>query len=93
MGYKRNMEILGNGCFGRGRDLLESICQRLEHARGKHPWPRDAESMDRAHAVISSECWELESAVRFETPERAHDEALDVVATAVRFCNREWELG
>lgn len=66
-----------------------AINARLSHARTKHPvFAYDAL---RAVAVIRAELDELEYAVRHESAERQQDEALDVIATAVRFFLQEFQ--
>lgn len=88
-GYVRICKILGNGDFRRGREHLAAIAQRLEHARTKHP-VFSASIAHGAH-VVRAESDELIHAARHEGKERAHDECLDVQATAFRFMNQEWE--
>lgn len=81
----------GNGDLRRGRQIMEIIALRLEHARTKHPVY--AQGKYHALGVIRSEFRELEHAVEHESPARQFDEALDVIATAVRFLNGEHALG
>lgn len=38
-GHRRCCEILGNGDFRAGKELIQQLAHRLEHARAKHPWP------------------------------------------------------
>lgn len=85
------VRVVGNGSFEHGAKLVQIIADRLTHAREKHPWPRDANNWEEAAHVVWVEADELLSAAEHETSERSHDESLDVIATAVRFCNREWE--
>lgn len=87
MSYLRIREAVGNGNAARGRMILEAIAARLNEARQKHPLY--AEGPYQALGVIHSEFRELEKAVEHETESRQMDEALDVVATAVRFIGEE----
>ena len=36
-GHRRCCEILGNGDFRAGKELIQQLAHRLEHARAKHP--------------------------------------------------------
>lgn len=63
--------------------LLGTIAGRVEEARLKHPV--FAEGAFHALGVIESEFHELEYAVEHESEERQKDEALDVIATCIRF--------
>lgn len=85
--YRRMRRAFGNGNEAKGRAIMQAIALRLEEARGKHPVY--AEGPYQALGVIGSEIRELEHAVEHETPARAIDEALDVVATACRFIGGE----
>lgn len=71
-----------------GHDTLYAIAERLLYARMAHPG--FAGDMDEAVGVVVDEVAEFDYAAREEGLTRAHDEALDVIATAVRFVNREW---
>lgn len=71
-----------------GHDTLYAIAERLLYARMAHPG--FAGDMDEAVCVVVDEVAEFDYAAREEGRARAHDEALDVIATAVRFVNREW---
>ena len=75
----------------RNPKTMNAIYARLNHARTKHP----VFAKDRldAFAVIEDEFREFRDAVGMESPERQRDEALDVIATCVRFINEEWEEG
>ena len=76
--------------MAQGRKCLEAIARRLVHARTAHPaseWSGRGE--EYGLEVIEGEVRELRIAVRLETPQRVEDEALDVLATAVRKYNRE----
>lgn len=64
-------------------DLFQDIAARVEHARKKHPL--FAEGKFHALGVIESEFRELEYAIEHESEDRQRDEALDVIATCVRF--------
>ena len=74
---------LGNGDEDAASGILTAICVRLEHARKKHPV--FAEGKYHALDVIESEFHELEYAIEHESDERQCDEALDVIATCIRF--------
>ena len=74
---------LGNGNEDAASGILTAICVRLEHARKKHQV--FAEGAYHALGVIEAEFHELEYAVEHESEERQKDEALDVIATCVRF--------
>ena len=63
-------------------DTLLDVESRLRWARTKHP--QYAGTARDALFVIRAELDELEQAVRYETPERVRDEALDVAATVLR---------
>lgn len=89
MFYVRACMAFGNGDVGRGRQALFMLAKRLEEARGKHPV--FAESAEEAVDVIESEFWELQYAQDQESQDRQIDEALDVVATVVRFVGKEYD--
>ena len=82
---------LGNGDEDAANGILSVICVRLEHARQKHPL--FAEGKFHALGVIESEFHELEYAIEHESEDRQRDEALDVIATCIRFLCREHEKG
>lgn len=88
MTHKHIFKIIGNGDYARGKALCTQIAKRLLEARAKHDWQGYIPL--RAATVVCGEAAELEQAVRYESPERQHDEALDVLATAVRAYNQEW---
>ena len=67
----------------------DDITARLAHARTKHPV--FASGAVHAVAVIRAELDELEYAVLHESAGRQKDEALDVIATAVRFFLQEFQ--
>jgi len=87
--YRRMRKAFGNGNERKGRAIMQAIALRLEEARGKHPVY--AEGAYHALGVIHAEFKELEHAVEHETESRQKDEALDVVATAVRFLGEEYK--
>ncbi len=90
MTYVKLCQILGKGDFRRGRNLLEALAGRMQHARKKHP--RFAEGKFQALGVIHAEYLELEQAVaKNEGREREQDEALDTATTALRFFLLEHE--
>ena len=82
------LAVIGAGDPFRGLALLQAIVASLTRARAKHE--KFAALPEEALAVIGSECGELCDAVLRETPERQFDKALDVIATAIRFCGKEW---
>lgn len=86
--YRRMRRAFGNGNERKGRAIMQAIALRLEEARGKHPLY--AEGPYQALGVVHAEFKELEHAVEHETEARQKDEALDVVATAVRFLGEEY---
>lgn len=81
-------ETFGNGKINRGGIIAAQIAIRLKEARKKHPV--FAESRRAALRVIEAEMQELVTAVWSESQERQIDEALDIIATAIRFINREF---
>lgn len=86
--YRRMRRAFGNGNERKGREIMQAIALRLEEAREKHPLY--AEGPYQALGVIHSEFRELEKAVGHETESRQMDEALDVIATTVRFLGEEY---
>lgn len=86
--YLRMRKAFGNGNERKGRAIMQAIALRLEEARGKHPVY--AEGPYHALGVIHAEFKELEHAVEHETEARQKDEALDVIATSVRFLGEEY---
>lgn len=86
--YRRIRRAFGNGNERIGRAIMQAIALRLEEARGKHPVY--AEGPYHALGVIHAEFKELEHAVEHETEARQKDEALDVIATSVRFLGEEY---
>lgn len=70
-------------------NLFQDIAARVEHARQKHPV--FAEGTFHALGVIEAEYHELEYAVEHESEDRQRDEALDVIATCIRFLCGEYK--
>lgn len=62
---------------------LQAVSRRLDHAREKHPV--FADNKEQAFVVIMDELNELFDAIQNESRDRQVDEALDVIATCVRF--------
>ena len=90
LGYIKCCQILGNGNFDKGKELIEALALHMQHARKKHP--RFAEGKFHALGVIHAEYRELEHAVtRGEGKDRERDEALDTATTALRFFIGEHE--
>ncbi len=89
LSFIRMCSIFGNGDILHGEELLRRIADRLIHARTKHP--EFAVGVYQGLSRITDEHEELVHAVEKETPERQFDEDLDVIATAVRFANREYD--
>ena len=87
--YRRMRKAFGNGNERKGRAIMQAIALRLEQARDKHPLY--AEGPCHALGVIHAEFKELEHAVEHETESRQMDEALDVIATSVRFLGEEYK--
>lgn len=84
MTYQRAMLALGNGNRLRGMQVLFMLAARLEHARGKHPWPDHTPNLFAAFRALADEAEEVNRAMCMETPDRVRDELLDVMAVAVR---------
>lgn len=89
MTHKHIFKIIGDGDVARGKAICADLAWRLKHARTKHEWTDKTPFY--AVDVVQGEVDELMQAAMFETPERLADEALDVMATATRAYNREWE--
>lgn len=64
-------------------ELINAILKRVAEAREKHPV--FAEGKFHALGVVESEFRELEYAIEHESEDRQRDEALDVIATCIRF--------
>ena len=58
-GHRRCCEILGNGDFRAGKELIQQLAHRLEHARAKHPWPAHAPGNHGALAALLGEMGEV----------------------------------
>lgn len=90
--YSQIREAFGNGSLARGKALLEAQALRLEHARTKHP---PAECAGRGevwgHERLRDEVQELLLAIKLEGRDRVVDEAMDVIAVAIRIINGEYE--
>lgn len=85
------LEIIGNGSAENGKNVILKIAQRLKEAREKHPvWEK---SVAYAMSVIQNEFYELWYAYNSESEARQVDEALDVIATTIRFINQEHKIG
>lgn len=78
---------LGKGDLEKGRDFVLELANRLERARATHPRWAERSQKNPFYPVeaIRGETNELEYAILNESPERQHDEALDVATTAARF--------
>lgn len=85
------LKIIGNGSAENGKNVILKIAQRLKEAREKHPvWEK---SDTYAMSVIEREFEELLEAYIYESEARQMDEALDVIATTIRFINQEHKTG
>lgn len=91
---------LGNGNSNNGYDILIAIANRLEYAREKHKWGKGKEiaSSKEALAALESEIGEwivanrdYELFVDKEHEQRVFDEALDIIAVAIRILSKEFE--
>ena len=71
------------------KQISNKIWKRVYTARRKHPV--FAASTDQAWSVIHAEIMELALALADESWERQVDEALDVIATCIRFIAQEHE--
>ena len=90
MSFIRICSVFGDGDILEGEKLIRKIADRLIHARSKHPVY--AEGVYQGLSRITDEHEELVHAVEHETTQRQFDETLDVIATCVRFANREYEF-
>ena len=88
--YARILEVLGNGKPAMGLAILCNVAARLVYARAEHP--RYAEGAYEALGVIGAEFHKLEQAVEHESRARQEDEALNVIATCLRFLAGEDSL-
>lgn len=84
-------DCLGNGDPLKGEILLRRISQRVHHARRKHPM--FAVGRYQALGVIEVEFKEFSHAIFHESEDRQRDEALDVIATCIRFLRGEHKNG
>lgn len=84
--------IAGEAGLHRGIQAIAAVAVRMSEARAKHPWPAHAYGPYQALGVIEEEVRELAHAVEHETPERARDEALDSIVTALRMWLGEHEV-
>lgn len=69
---------IGNGNLVDGILVMDNIVDRLRQARSKHP-------VFEGVPCITSEIGEFLYASDHESRERAKDEALDIIATCIRF--------
>lgn len=72
--------------------LFSKILDRLEHARKQHKWGKkySTNSPSKAHEALKAEIGEWLQAIDCETPERQLDEALDIIAVAIRIAHQEY---
>ena len=90
MNYENVCQSFGNGNATQGYKLIQDIASRLNKAREKHP--RFADDAVEAIDVIGDEWREYSQAVmQSEGDKRERNEALDVIATAIRAANREYD--
>lgn len=74
------------------RQTFDAIQRRLDYARKKHPamqWHGAGKYW--ALGQLEAEVNELRHAVEHEPDQRITDEALDVIAVAIRIINREYD--
>lgn len=74
------------------QDTIYQIIRRLYEARIKHPasqWQGSGKYW--ALGQLEAEVNELRHALEHETDQRITDEALDVIAVAIRIINREYD--
>ena len=100
-GHRRCCEILGNGDFRAGKELIQQLAHRLEHARAKHPWPAHAPgnhgALANALGRLTDERFvfltsgEVVDEMNRGDDARRRDELLDVLAVAWRWVNDEHE--
>ena len=90
-GHRRCCEILGKGDFRAGKELIQQLAHRLEHARAKHPWPAHAPGNHGALAALLGEMGEVVDEMNKGDDARRRDELLDVLAVAWRWINDEHE--
>ena len=81
-------EKLLQACDDIGPAEVLAIAERLRHARGKHPDNGGCRS--GSFSAIEDEFFEFDRAF-FDEPEfRVKDEALDVIATCIRYRGEEY---
>lgn len=90
MTYQRAMLAIGNGDRERGMQTVFMLAARLEHARGKHPWPEHTPNAFAAYRALVEEVKEVNLALCKETPDRMKDEILDGMVVLVRMFWEEW---
>mgnify|MGYP001552529970 FL=1 len=83
MNYWTAAKMIGGGNVHRGMMTIRALALGCKMARKKHHV--FAEGKYHALGVIGEEFRELEHAVLHESDERQKDEALDVIATCIRF--------
>lgn len=93
MNLDESIAYLGNGDWQAGKNRIVALAERLEHARSKHKWGQNTEcgGIKSAITALNGEITELMYAYDSESRQRQDDEALDVLAVAVRIANREFE--
>ena len=91
--WGRCWRAFGNGDETKGRIILENLVTRIEEAREKHSWGLDKETDSPESAIMRlfSEINEWYEALQHENDKRQLDEALDVLAVAVRMANQEYD--
>lgn len=84
----------GNGDVNKGQMLLQKLADRLEYARTQHGWGKDREisSCHLAHEALHDEIVEWTHTLAYESDNRQLDEALDIIAVAVRIANQEYNI-
>lgn len=72
--------------------LFSKILDCLEHARKQHKWGKEhaTNSPVKACEALVDEIEEWIKAIKYETPERQFDEALDIIAVAIRIAHQEY---
>ena len=91
-GHRRCCEILGNGDFRAGKELIQQLAHRLQHARARHPWPEHARGDPGALAALIDEMREVVDEINRGDDARRKDELLDVLAVAWRWiCDEQRE--
>lgn len=83
---------IGENDLNNGLIILNRISERVRHAREKHPqFDPQGLGLLEAQAVVKAEMDEFVNACLNESVERQESEALDVIATCLRFLGREYE--